>query len=84
MNIINKILDIVVLILFSIIVLMLSVLLYIKYLWPIADFEQIISTIQDTSLRVILDNIVYQDVIFGLLFFVIVFRFVPSSSQCPV
>ena len=73
MNIINKILDIVVLILFSIIVLMLSVLLYIKYLWPIADFEQIISTIQDTSLRVILDNIVYQDVIFGLLFFVIVF-----------
>ncbi len=73
MNIIKKFLDIIVWILFSLILLILSVLLYIKYLWPDADYEQIVFTIQDTPITIILDNIVYQDIIFGFLFFVIVF-----------
>ena len=56
MNIIKKFLDIIVWILFSLILLILSVLLYIKYLWPDADYEQIVFTIQDTPITIILDN----------------------------
>lgn len=75
MKIIGKIFDFIIWVLFGFIVFLFSILLYIKYLWPSADYEQIISTIRDTQLRIIFNNMVYYDFIFGFLFFVIVFPF---------
>ena len=73
MKFINKIADILVLLLLSFILLVFSVLLYVKFLWPYADYEQIMITIRDTTLEVFLSNAVVLDYVLGGLFFVIAF-----------
>ena len=73
MKLINKIADIVVLLLFCFVVLCFSILLYVKYLYPNADYEQIIITIKDTPLYVFLSNIITIDYVLGSLFFIIIF-----------
>lgn len=73
MKVINKIADILVFFGLSFVLVLFSVLLYVKYLWPYADYEQIMSTLQDTSIDVILDNAVALDFVLGLLFFIITF-----------
>jgi len=59
-------------IIFSLSLLPLSVLLYIKYLWINLDYEQLLNTLHDLTPHVIRTNIYLNDYICGLLFFVLV------------
>lgn len=52
--------------------LSLSILLYIKYLWPDAYFEQIYQTILALNYDILLRNIYIKDICFGLFTFIII------------
>jgi hypothetical protein len=73
MSWVKKIIDIVVLIVLSLITLLFSILIYVKFLWPYADYEQIRITINGLTPNVIRDNIYPMDYVWGSLFFVIAF-----------
>lgn len=60
---------------FTFTMLVFSVLLYVKYLWPTADYEQIMATIKDLTPDVIETNIYPKDIFFALLFFIIFWPF---------
>ena len=49
----------------------LSILLYIKYLWPDADFLQISNTIKTLTFKDLQENIYPTDIFYGLIFFLI-------------
>lgn len=67
----KKCFSILVFILLTVSLLVLSVLLYVKYLWPNTDFEQLIITLHDLTPDVIRTNVFLSDYFFGLLFFII-------------
>lgn len=69
---IQKITDIFVAVLFSLSLLILSIVVYVKYLWPDADFEQIMYTLCDLTPAVIKENSYFMDYILSLLLFIIV------------
>lgn len=71
----KKALNLLVFAVFTFCMLFFSALLYIKYLWPNADYEQIINTVKDLTPNVIEENIYPSDIFFGLLFFIIVWPF---------
>lgn len=73
MNFIKKIFDLTVLSFLAVVTFIFSILLYIKWVWPNADFEQITMTIKDLTPRVIAANTTVWDYVFAFLFFVIVF-----------
>ena len=64
-----------ILIIFSLSLLVLSILLYVKYLWPNTDYEQLINTLYDLTPEVIRTNIYAKDYFWGLLFFIVVWPF---------
>ena len=68
----KKALNLLIFALFTFCLLFFSVLLYIKYLWPNADYEQIINTIKDLTFNVIKENTYPSDIFFSLLFFIII------------
>ena len=67
----KKCLDIVVLFFLAIVTFVFSILIYVRFLWPNADFEQIMMTIKDLSPKMLVDNVYLKDYIWGLLFFVV-------------
>lgn len=73
MSWVKKIFEVVVLILLALITLLFSILIYVKHLWPNANYEQIRVTIDGLTLNVIRDNIYPMDYVWGCLFFVIAF-----------
>lgn len=73
MKFLIKLFEVVVLIFSCVSILVLSVLLYVKRLWPDADYEQIRMTMRDISLDLIIRNTVVMDYVWGFLFFAIVF-----------
>lgn len=70
---VKKIIEVVVLFLLAFITLLFSILIYVKFLWPNADYEQIRITINGLTPNVIRDNIYPMDYVWGSLFFVIAF-----------
>ena len=68
----KNLVSILIFIIFTLSLLELSVLLYIKYLWPNADYEQLMNTLHDLTPEIIRNNIYVSDYIFGLLFFILV------------
>ena len=70
---VKKIIEVVVLFLLAFITLLFSILIYVKFLWPNADYEQIRITINGLTPNVIRDNIYPMDYVWGCLFFVIAF-----------
>ncbi len=73
MNFLKKLFDLTVLSFLAATTIVFSVLLYIKWVWPNADFEQISMTIKDLTPRVFAANTTIWDYVFGFLFFVIIF-----------
>ena len=71
----KKIIDILVLVFLAAILFVFSVLLYVRYLWPNASYEQIMMTLRDISPDMLDDNTVVKDYVLGCLFFVVVFPF---------
>ena len=69
----KKLLDLIILCFLATSTLILSVLLYIKWIWPDADFEQISMTAKDLTLRVIVANTTIWDYLLAFLFFIIIF-----------
>ena len=67
----KKCLDIVVLFFLAIVTFVFSILIYVRFLWPNADFEQIMMTINDLTPKVFADNVYLKDYIWGMLFFVL-------------
>jgi len=67
----KKALNLLIFIVFTFSMLVFSVLLYVKYLWPNADYEQIMTTLKDLTFKVIQTNIYPSDIFFSLLFFLI-------------
>jgi len=75
MNFIKKTTELFILILLTIGLLILSVLLYVKYLWPNAYFEQIFSTIRSLDANILRHNVYLKDIFWSLLFFLIAWPF---------
>lgn len=69
----KKLLDLIILCFLATSTLILSVLLYIKWIWPDADFEQISMTAKDLTFRVIVANTTIWDYLLAFLFFIIIF-----------
>ncbi|MBP5698383.1 MAG: hypothetical protein J6W96_02505, partial [Alphaproteobacteria bacterium] len=67
----KKIFEIIIFTLFSLALLILSISLYIKFLWPQADYEQIIMTLHDLTPQIISENIFLSDIFGGLATFII-------------
>ncbi len=70
---ISKIANILVLLFLAFTTAFLSVLLYVRYIWPYIAFEQILITLQNLSPYVITDNATYADYFYAFLFFLVVF-----------
>ncbi|MBR5598549.1 MAG: LTA synthase family protein [Alphaproteobacteria bacterium] len=73
MKMLGRFFEVIVAILLAVVTIVLSVLIYVKRLWPNADYEQIMNTLKDISLNVIVDNAYPMDYFWGFLFVVIVF-----------
>lgn len=71
MKIIKRILDIFTLIVLAFSVFVFSVLLYVLHIWPDITYEQIMVTMHDLSMDIIVANMHYHDYIGALLFFAI-------------
>ena len=69
----KKVIDVLVLIILAIVTLLFSILIYVKYLWPNADYEQIWITIDGLTMDVIKNNVFPMDYVWGGLFFVVAF-----------
>lgn len=69
----KKITDYLSLIVLAFATLFLSALLYIRYLWPQADFESIMITIREITPRVIIESITPRDYALAFVPFVIIF-----------
>ena len=67
----KRALNLLIFIIFTFTMLVFSVLLYVKYLWPAADYEQIMATVKDLTPDVIKTNIYPKDIFFAFLFFII-------------
>ncbi len=70
---IKKLFDIIILSFLALTILVLSILLYIKWMWPYADYEQISMTMKDLTPQVVIANTTIWDYVFAFLFFTIVF-----------
>lgn len=51
----------------------LSVLLYIRHVWPNADYEQILITLQDLSVDTVIANALLTDYLLAFLFFAVIY-----------
>ena len=69
----KKLFDLVILSFLAIATFVFSIYIYVKWMWPNADFEQISMTIKDLTPHVIAANTTTSDYVFGFLFFVIIF-----------
>ena len=82
----KKIFEIIIFTLFSLALLILSISLYIKFLWPQADYEQIIMTLHDLTPQIISENIFLSDIFGGLATFIILWPFLSlklsAKKQC--
>lgn len=68
----KKYLSILIFIIFSLSLLSLSFMLYIKYLWPNADYEQLKNTLLDLTPDVLRNSTYFSDYLCGMLFFIVV------------
>lgn len=75
MSFIKKTAGLLVLIILTTSLLILSMLLYIRYLWPNAYFDQIRSTLRDLDYNILHNNIYPKDIFWGLLTFLIAWPF---------
>lgn len=73
MNFIKKLFDLTVLCFLAISTMIFSIMLYIRWIWPDADFEQILMTIKDLTPRVIVANTTVKDYVLAFLFFIVIF-----------
>lgn len=65
--------DILVLLFLAFMTVLFSILLYIRYIWPDVDYEQILITLRDLSLHNITDNASFTDYALAFIFFFAVF-----------
>lgn len=72
---IRKITEIFIFIIFTLTLLFASISLYVKYIYPDADFEQIFYTLRDLTPDVIKNNIYPKDIFYGLLAFILIWPF---------
>ncbi len=78
---IKKITDTLIFSLFTFSIIVLSMALYIRYLWPSVDFEQIINTARDLTLDVIKQSIYPKDILFAFLPFIIIWPIISLKSS---
>ncbi len=65
MKILKMLADYAVLLFLALAVVVFSVLMYIRYLWPETDFEQLLVTLNDLSLKVLVSNASLKDFIYS-------------------
>lgn len=75
MSFIKKIAELIILTVLTLSLLIFSVFLYVRYLWPNAYFDQIYGTIKDLDYSILSKNIYPKDIFFGLLTFIITWPF---------
>jgi len=75
MSLIKKTTELFILTLLTLGLLIFSVLLYVKYLWPNAYFEQILSTIKSLDAKILRNNVYPKDIFWGILPFLIIWPF---------
>lgn len=73
MKVLGKVGEFLVLMYLALATFLFSVLLYVKRLWPDADYEQIMMTLKDISFDLIVKHATGMDYVWGSLFFVVVF-----------
>lgn len=73
MKILKTLTDFTVLLFLTASVLAFSVMAYIRYIWPEMDFEQMLITMKDISVKVLIDNASLSDYIFAFLIFAVVY-----------
>lgn len=73
MNFLRKLFDLFVLIFLALSTLTFSVLVYVMWIWPHIDFEQIFMTAKDLTPRIIASNATLWDYFFSFLFFTIIY-----------
>ena len=69
MKILKMLADYAVLLFLALAVVVFSVLMYIRYLWPETDFEQLLVTLNDLSLKVLVSNASLKDFIYSFAAF---------------
>ncbi|MCM1323739.1 MAG: LTA synthase family protein [Acetobacter sp.] len=69
----KKVIDFCVLLFLGFSCLTFSILLYARQIWPDADYEQILITLESLSFDIVKTNTVMSDYFWALLFFIIIF-----------
>ena len=73
MNFLKRLFDLFVLIFLTLSTLTFSVLVYVMWIWPHIDFEQIFMTAKDLTPRIIATNATLWDYVFSFLFFTVIY-----------
>lgn len=73
MNFFRKLFDLFVLIFLALSTLVFSVLIYVVWIWPNVDFEQIFMTAKDLTPQIVATNTSVWGYVFSLLFFIIAY-----------
>lgn len=73
MKILKSIIEILVLLFLAFCIAFFSVLLYVRYIWPYIDYEQILVTMHNLSPHFITDNATSADYFYAFIFFIVAF-----------